>query len=203
MREEMMKKLVAMAIASVLVIGMAFFTACIPGKKLKVTLYLNGTLGDKSFYDSAGRGLEKAIDELGIEGETIEGGYDQTRWEPDLEQVSRGDADIIIVGTWQMKEILEKIAPRHPLKKYFIFDTAVDYTKPGLHNVYSILYKQNEGSFLAGALAALVTASDMARVNKDKTVGFLGGIDESTINDFKAGYIQGVHHIDPEIQVLV
>ncbi len=85
-------------------------------KKLKVVLYVNGTLGDKSFFDSANRGLEKAIKELGIEGKTIEGGYDPARWEPDIEQLCQGDWDIIIAGTWQLQEILEKLAPKYPNK---------------------------------------------------------------------------------------
>ncbi len=172
--------------------------------KLKVVLYINGNLGDKSFFDSANRGLQQAIAELGIEGKTIEGGgADTTRWEPDVDQLSQQDWDIIIVGTWQMTENLEKIAMKYPNKKYFIFDTAVDYTKGDLSNVYSILYKQNEGSFLVGALAALITTSDLPQANKEKVVGFLGGMDIPVINDFKVGYEQGVKYIDSTINVLV
>ena len=61
----------------------------------KVVYYVNGELGDKSFFDSANRGLEQAISELGIVGKTVEGGYDQAFWEPDIQQLSEGDWDII------------------------------------------------------------------------------------------------------------
>ncbi len=172
-------------------------------KKLKVVLYLNGTLGDKSFFDSAARGVEMAVEELGITSKTVEGTYDPARWEPDLLQLVEGDWDIVIAGTWQLQEYLEKIAPQHPEKKFFTYDTTVDYSKAELGNVYSILYSQNEGSFLVGALAALVTSSDMPLANPQKVVGFLGGMDIPVINDFKVGYEQGAKYVDPEVKVLV
>ncbi len=172
-------------------------------KKLKVALYLNGTLGDKSFFDSANRGLQMAEKDLNVEGKTIEGGYDPSKWEPDLEQLAEGDWDIIIVGTWQMVDPLEKVARAHKDKKFIIFDTTVDYSKGDLGNVYSILYKQNEGSFLVGALAAMITESNMPKANPQKVIGFLGGMDIPVINDFKVGYIQGAHYIDPDVKVLV
>lgn len=172
-------------------------------KKVKVVLYVNGTLGDKSFFDSANRGVQMAVKELGIEAKTIEGGYAPERWEPDIAQLAEGDWDIIIAGTWQLQEYLEKFAPKHPDKKFFTYDTTVDYSKGGLDNVYSILYSQNEGSFLVGALAAMITTSDMELANPDKVIGFLGGMDIPVINDFKVGYEQGAKYIDPDIKVLV
>jgi len=173
------------------------------GGKLKVVLYINGTLGDKSFFDSANSGIKMAVKKLGIEGKTIEGGYDPSRWEPDLQQLAEGDWDIIIAGTWQLVDSLSKIATQHPDKKFITYDTTVDYSKGNLGNVYSILYKQNEGSFLVGALAAMVTTSDMKYADKDKVIGFLGGMDIPVINDFKVGYIQGAKFINPDVKVLV
>jgi len=174
-----------------------------PTGKLRVVLYVNGTLGDKSFFDSAHRGVQQAADELGVTTKTIEGGYDPARWEPDIAQLSEGDWDVIIAGTWQLQEILEKLAPQHPSLKYITYDTSVDYSKGNLDNVYSILYKQNEGSFLVGALAAMITTSKMPLANSQKVVGFLGGMDIPVINDFKVGYEQGAKYIDSGIKVLV
>ena len=171
--------------------------------KLKVVLYVNGTLGDKSFFDSANAGMQRAVKELGITAKTIEGGYDPARWEPDIAQLSEGDWDIIIAGTWQLQEILEKLAPKNPKKKYITYDTSVTYSKGGLGNVYSILYKQNEGSFLVGALAAIVSKSRMPLANGQKVIGFLGGMDIPVINDFKVGYEQGAKYIDKDMNVLV
>lgn len=172
-------------------------------KPLKIVLLLNGNLGDKSFFDSANHGMELIKQELGAETKVIEMGYDQTKWEPTLVDVSEQDWDIIIVGTWQMQEILEKVAPQYPDKKYFIFDSSVDYTKGKLDNVYSIQYKQNEVSFLAGVVAAKVTTSNMPLANPQKIIGFLGGMDTPVINDFLVGYIQGARYVDPDIKVAI
>ncbi len=171
--------------------------------KLRVVLYVNGTLGDKSFFDSANRGVQRAAKELGVVTKTIEGGYDPARWEPDIAQLTEGPWDIIIAGTWQLQEILEKLAPQNPKKKFITYDTTVDYSKPGLGNVYSILYKQNEGSFLVGALAAMVTTSKLPQANPQKVIGFLGGMDIPVINDFKVGYEQGAKYVDKDMKVLV
>ena len=171
--------------------------------KLKVVLYVNGTLGDKSFFDSASRGLQMAIDDFGIVGKVVEGGYDSARWEPDIAQLAEGDWDIVIAGTWQLVEYLEKLGPQYPDKKFFTYDTAANYSKGGLDNVYSIVYSQNEASFLMGALAAMITTSNMTAANPDKVIGFLGGMDIPVINDFKVGYQQGAEYIDSGIKVLV
>ena len=172
--------------------------------KLKVVLLLNGTLGDKSFFDSAANGMTMIKAEMGdtVETKTIEMVYDPSKWEPTLIDVSEGDWDVIVLGTWQMTEALQKVAKEHPAKKYVIFDTAVDYSL-GLSNVYSILYSQNEASFLAGALGSLVTTSSMPLANKQKVIGFLGGMDIPVINDFLVGYIEGARYIDPAVKVAI
>ena len=168
----------------------------------RVVLLINGTLGDRSFFDSAHNGLQMIEEQLNAEVRTIEMSYDQTRWEPTLWDVSEQDWDMIILGTWQMTEFLQDIAAEFPDNRYVIFDTAVDYSL-GLENVYSILYKQNEGSFLAGALAAMVTNSDMELSNDQKMIGFLGGMDIPVINDFLVGYIEGALYVDEDIDVYV
>lgn len=196
----MQRKWFVLLLVLVLVAGA---TAGFAAPKLRVVLYVNGTLGDKSFFDSANEGLKKAAKELGVFTKVIEGGFDTARWEPDIAQLSEGDWDIIIAGTWQLQEILEKLAPKNPKKKYITYDTSVTYSKGGLDNVYSILYKQNEGSFLVGALAAIVTKSKMPLANPQKVIGFLGGMDIPVINDFKVGYEQGAKYIDKDTKVLV
>jgi basic membrane protein A len=101
-----------------------------------------------------------------------------------------------------MVETVEKIAAEHPDKFYIIYDTEVDYSKGNLDNVYSILFKQNDGSFLAGALAGMITTSNLPLANSEKIISFLGGMDIPVINDSLIAYEQGAQYIDPEIQVL-
>ena len=204
-------KKIIIALLVLLMAGMVVLTVSCKKKdeaakttdQVRVVLYVNGTLGDKSFFDSAAEGVQRAAKELGIFTRVLEGGYDPARWEPDIAQLAEGEWDIIIAGTWQLQEYLEKIAPKHPNKRFFTYDTSVNYDLGGLSNVYSILYSQNEASFLMGALAAMVTSSNLAAANPQKTIGFLGGMDIPVINDFKVGFIQGAEYVDPSIRVLV
>ncbi|QUH19316.1 BMP family ABC transporter substrate-binding protein [Alkaliphilus sp. B6464] len=170
---------------------------------LKVALLINGSLGDKSFFDSADNGMKLLKEKYGdkVETKTIEMGKDLTKWEPTLQDVSEQDWDIIIVGTWQMSEPLSNIAPQYPDKKYIIFDTEVDYSTGDFSNVYSVLYKQNEVAFLAGALASKVTTSDMPLANEQKLIGFLGGVDVPVVNDFLVGYIEGAQYVNEDVKV--
>lgn len=164
------------------------------GNKPNVAILLNGTLGDKAFYDSAANGGKMMQEELGLNVKTVEMTYDETKWMPTLIDFSEDkDTDIIIVGTWQMNEKLQEVAPQYPDKKYIIFDSAVDYTKDGMENVYSVEYKQNECSFLAGAAAAMST--------KTGTLGFVGGMENYVVNDFLDGYVQGAKYVKDNIKI--
>ena len=164
--------------------------------KPNIAILLNGTLGDKAFYDSAANGGKMIQDQLGAEVKVVEMTYDETKWMPTLLEFSDDpETDIIIVGTWQMVEKLQEVAPQYPDKKYIIFDSAVDYSLGGLDNVYSIEYKQNECSFLAGAVAASAT--------KTGTIGFVGGMENNVINDFLVGYIQGAKQVKEDIKMSI
>jgi basic membrane protein A len=181
-------------------------TAAPEAKKLKVVLLLNGVQGDKSFFDSAVRGVKKAESELGVEVKIIEAGIDPAKWQPALEDAAANETyDVFILGTFQMSEFLQTVAPKYPDKKFIIFDVSVDYTKCDCKNVYSVTYKQNEGSYLAGLYAGLMTQTSLKGMNADKIVGTVGGQDIPVINDFIVGYKQGAKDagIDPDKGVLV
>ncbi len=169
-------------------------------KTLKVINLINGVLGDKSFIDSANRGVTKAKEELGLEVKTIEAGTDPAKWQPALEDAAANEEyDILICGTYQMAEFLALIAPKYPDKKFIIYDVSLPYeTCEGNQcaNVYSVLYKQNEGSYLAGVYAALMS--------KTGIIGAVGAQDIPVINDFIVGYRQGARENGiPEDKMLV
>ena len=175
-------------------------------EKLKVSLLVTGSFGDKAFNDSAQAGMERLAAELGdkVEIEMIELGTDKTKFEGSLLDASESDSDIIVTGLWEMKEVTEKVAQEFPEKKYIIFDTDIDYSLGDLSNVYSMSYKQNEGAFLAGVLAASATTSDMEFANEEKIIGFVGAKDTAAvINDSAVGFIQGAQFVDPDVKVLV
>ncbi len=154
-------------------------------KEIKVVNLINGVLGDKSFFDSANRGMEKVMaDYPNVKVKTIEAGIDPAKWQASLEDAAANEEyDVLIIGTFQMSEFLQIVAPKYPDKKFIIYDVSVDYTKCDCKNVYSITYKQNEGSYLAGYYAGLMS--------KTGTIGTVGGQDIPVINDFIVGYKQG------------
>ncbi len=175
-------------------------------KKIRVTIVHNGTLGDKSFFDSANRGLEKAKKDLGVEFKTIELGFEASKWEAGLDDAISDEAnyDILITGTFQMADFMTARADAHPTKRFIVYDTAVDYTRCKCANVYSILYKQNEGSYLAGVYAAgILKDGKLPKLQGKNTIGAVGGLPIPVIDDFIAGYKQGAKSVDPKINVLV
>lgn len=194
-----------------LLLVIPFIVGCTDGvaekdgnEKFSVALLINGDLGDRSFFDSAADGVKRMEKELDVSINIVETGFDETKWQPALEDLSTGKHDIVIMGTWSMKEPLEEVAKKYPEQKYIFFDSEVDYEGLGIENVHSIQYKQNEGSFLAGALAALVSSSDMELTNGGTPyVGFLGAQDIPVINDFLVGYIEGAKYIDETSKIAI
>ncbi|GAU76450.1 BMP family ABC transporter substrate-binding protein [Fusibacter sp. 3D3] len=176
-----------------------------PAEVTKIVLLVSGSLGDKSFHDSSQAGMDMIKEKYGdkVEIKTIEMGSDKTKFIPTLEDVSDEDWNVIVTGTFHMKEPVEEVAPLYPDKTYVLFDTAVDYEGiDGLNNVYSITYKQNEAGFLAGAFAAqMTTMTEIENINPDKKIGFLGAMDIPVVNDFLVGYIEGAKYIDEEMKV--
>jgi basic membrane protein A len=175
----------------------------------RVKLVLNGTLGDKSFFDSAQRGLDMMKSELGYEVKTVELGYDRNKWEPGLEDAAAaGDYDILIAGTFDMSGYITSIAPQYPDKKFWMFDAGPDYAgcSNKCENVYTVLFRQNEGSYLLGvAIGNLLKAGTLAGAEGKTKVGIVGGTDSPVINDFIVGFKQGFAEssLDPEANVIV
>jgi basic membrane protein A len=112
------------------------------------------------------------------------------------------DFDVLVVGTWQMVQYVEQLAPEYPDKRFIIYDSAVNYESGCCDNVYSVLYKQNEGSYLAGVYAAAMTTQDMDGMNPDPIIGSVGGQEIPVILDFMVGYEQGAEDTNPDITVI-
>ncbi|OQB23998.1 MAG: Membrane lipoprotein TmpC precursor [Firmicutes bacterium ADurb.Bin182] len=169
----------------------------------KAVLLVNGNLGDKGFYDSAASGMYRMEDELGVEIKIIEMGRDETSYEGNYLDVSEQDWDMIISGTWSVKELAQEIAAQFPEKNYLFFDGEVDYNVVTDGNMMGVTYYSNQGAFMAGCLGALMLDSGAEKIDPAKRVlGFVGSMDAANINDFLVGYIEGVKYIDPEIRIL-
>ncbi|KWX75454.1 adenine nucleotide translocator 1 [Paenibacillus riograndensis] len=170
------------------------------GDKLKVVLLIPGTLGDKSFFDAANSGLQKVKEQLGAETKVVEMGADKTKWEPTFNDIAAEDWDVVISGGSEITEMFNATAEANPDKKFINYDTDIEEAP---ENMYNMSYSTNEVSFLAGAVAALATQSDMPNANKENVIGFVGGMDIPGINAFLVGYIQGAQYVDPDVKVAV
>lgn len=161
----------------------------------KAILVINGNLGDLGFFDSANRGVERLKNELGMDVKVVETGDDEAKWEPALADAADEPVDYVIAVSPSMVEPMQKLAPDYPDKKFILIDNVVDYQAGDLSNVYCATFKQNEGSFLAGAAAGL-------SVEEGGTIGFIGGMDIPPINDFLVGYIEGAQSVNPTVKVI-
>lgn len=168
------------------------------GKKLKVAMVCSaGGLGDRSYNDSGNEGLKKAEKELGVEIKVVEP-KDVSEGEKYLTELAKSGYDLVITLEYGHADILKNVAPQFPDTRFAIFNIAVDQP-----NVTSVIFKEHEGSFLAGALAAMVTKEASVKgMNDSKTIGFIGGIDSPGINKFLVGYKEGAQYVDKDIKVL-
>lgn len=196
-----MKKRVLGALALILVVAaFSSFSGKNP-KDMGVALIINTNLGDKSFCDLSYQGLMEAAKELGFRTKVVELGGDTTKQIPTLTEFAESkEWDIIVCGTYNIRESLQSVAKEFPEKKFILYDAKDDKSLP---NVYSVEHLQNEGSFVAGAAAAMLSTSKAPLANSKKIIGFVGGGENTSINDFLVGYIQGAQAVDPAVKVLI
>jgi basic membrane protein A len=152
-----------------------------------------GGKNDRSFNESAWRGLERAKAELGVQVEYIEPTEGADRETALRSLAARGDDLVIGVG-FIFGPDLERLARQFPNVKF----AGIDYSpSPGvgtLPNLAGLRFREHEGSFVVGAIAGMLT--------RTKAVGFVGGMKIPLIRKFEAGYIAGVKHVCPECRVL-
>ncbi len=146
-----------------------------------------GGLGDKSFNDSAYRGLVNAQNSLGANIQVLQS-RSASDYQPNLTALSEKHLDMIYAIGFLMNKDLDQISKQYPQQHYAIIDAVVNDP-----NVVSATFKEEDGSFLAGALAALVS--------KTHHIAFLGGQDIPLLRKFEVGYIAGAHQIDPSTKV--
>lgn len=161
------------------------------GADIKIGLSTDeGGLNDKSFNQAADTGIKKAVEEFGVQYFPIESTKKED-YVPNLQSLSLDqNCDLTFGVGFQMQEALTSVAKANPDKKYAIVDAVVD-----LPNVESLNFKEQEGSFLVGVVAAKMT--------KTGKIGYIGGKDFPLINRFTAGYIAGARAVNPDIEVVV
>src|SRR3954447_18370226 len=157
-----------------------------------------GGRGDKSFNDGAYLGAERAERQLGARVRFIEPGEGSDR-EAGLRLLAAEGMDIVIGVGFIFTDDLTQLAKEYPNVKFAGVDYAVATDAQGNPvppppNLAALKFREEQGSFLVGALAALVGGS--------KKVGFVGGMDIPLIHKFEAGYRAGVKHVCPDCSVI-
>ena len=171
--------------------------------ELNIMFVVTGSLGGGTNNDDVYAALKDYTDANGGNVSTFECNMDTSLYESTLMQAAEtGEYDLIVTGFGTMIEPLGNTASKYPDQKFFIFDTEMNFADGKNSNVMSVQVLQNEGYFLTGALAALLTTSEAEYANDAKTVGFVGAMESTAVLDALVSYIEGVKYVDPSIEVL-
>ena len=186
----MKKRLTGLSILAALTLLLA---ACGGGDDTAVYVVFDiGGRGDQSFNDSAAAGLDRATEELGVTASELEptsGGENRD----DLLNLAAEDGAGLVFGVgFLFADSIAAAAGAYPETNFGLIDGFVpDLTADS--NLVALGFAEHEGSFLVGAAAALKSTSSR--------VGFIGGVEIDLIKKFEAGFITGVRHIDPNIEI--
>src|SRR5512141_3519233 len=167
------------------------------GARVGIVLDVGGR-GDKSFNDGAYAGADSAVHTIGANVRFIEPGEGSDR-EAGLRLLAAEKMDLVIGVGFIFSDDITNLAKEYPTIPFACVDYALAVDKNGNViqpplNVAALKFREEEGSFLVGALAALV--------GKSKKVGFVGGMDIPLIHKFEAGYRAGVKHVCPDCEVI-
>ncbi len=167
----------------------ALSTAAFAADSIKPAIVFDmGGRHDKSFNEGIDNGAMKFTKETGIKYGAQEVTNEAQR-EQFLRTFAQKGYDPVIAVGFAQADALGKVAKEFPKTHFAIIDMVVD-----LPNVESIVFKEQEGSFLVGMLAA--------EASKTGTVGFVGGMDIPLIRKFQCGYVQGVKYANPKAKVI-
>ena len=166
-------------------------------------VYATGGLGDGSFNDQAQTGVQQAGDDFGISHNEVQPS-EVNEFETFQQQFAQsGDYDLICCIGFLQKEALASNAPEYPDQNFMIVDEVVE--EP---NVASYVFGEEQGSFLVGQMAGLLTQQEFsagagATTPDQSKVGFVGGVEGDLIGKFEAGYRAGVAEVSEDIDVQV
>jgi basic membrane protein A len=171
----------------VLLVGLSMSVAAAEEIRPAVVFDMGGKF-DKSFNEGVYTGVERFREESGISYREFEV-TNETQREQALRKMAQRDNNPILGVGFAQGPAMEAVAAEFPDTRFSIIDMVVD-----LPNVQSVVFKEQEGSFIVGVLAAMASESG--------TVGFIGGMDIPLIRRFACGYVQGVKHARPDAEVI-
>ncbi len=192
-----MKKLLALLTLS---LGLAFQGLLFAADPSAVLIF-SGSTDDKSFNESAKRGLDD-LKATGWRTELVEVSRDPADWGRAMNRLATaGGWDLIILNGFDFSESARDVVGKFPEQAFVLYDSQLE--SGSYPNVYAISYRQNEAAYVAGVLAALVTKSDMKGANPENLIGFIGGRKNPVIDDFAVGFIEGARSVSNDIKVMV
>jgi len=145
-------------------------------------------LGDQNFNDLADKGGKQAAADLGVTWKVIES-QDASQYVPNL-TAGAEQGDLSVGVGFLLTEAITAVAGQYPDKKFLLIDSVSDAT-----NVRSVTFKEQEGAFLAGVVAALTT--------KSNKLGIVGGQKIPPVIRYQVGFQAGVKSVSPDAQVIV
>ncbi|MEW2080688.1 BMP family ABC transporter substrate-binding protein [Streptomyces sp. NPDC005283] len=151
-----------------------------------------GGRGDNSFNDSAARGLDKAKAEFNAETKelTAKNGETPADREQRLASLAEGGYNPVVGVGFAYKDAIDAVSAKYPKTNFGLVDSVSEQK-----NVDSIVFTEEQGSYLAGVAAALKS--------KNGKIGFIGGVDLPLIKKFAAGFEQGVKDTDPKASLQI
>ena len=152
-------------------------------------IYDVGGKNDKSFNEAAFGGAERWKAETGGSYKELEMQNEAQR-EQALRQLAEDGANPIVMTGFAFGDVLNTVAPDYPETKFAIIDMVVEQP-----NVKSVVFTEDQGSYLVGMMAGLASKSNV--------VGFIGGMDIPLIRRFGCGYAQGVKAVKPDATVIL
>lgn len=160
------------------------------GAGMKIGMVLDiGGVDDDSFNEAANTGLQAAAEDFGVEVNYLEPNEDGSNRAELLRQLATEDYDLVIGVGFLFAEAMGPLADEFPDVQFAIIDDST-LTQS---NVSSLVFAEEEGSFLIGAAAALASGTG--------NIGFIGGVETELIQKFEAGFVAGVAEINPDATV--
>jgi basic membrane protein A len=149
-----------------------------------------GKVDDRTFNESAYKGMMRAAKELGIKSAFIET-QQPTDYDKNIEQFAASGYDMIITVGFMLGDATKRMAQKYPNVRFAIVDFAYD---PPLDNVAGLVFAEEQSGFMAGALAGLMSQS--------KIIGMVAGVEIPPVVRFRKGYEAGVKHVCADCEVL-
>lgn len=147
-------------------------------------------LGDQNFNDLAKVGLDRAAEELGIRGEVLES-TGEVDFEPNLSQAAE-QSDLTVAVGFLLIDAVTAVSAQYPDDRFLLIDAAPTEERA---NVEAALFREQEGGFLAGIVAASMSETG--------TIGILGGEDIPPVERYEVGFVAGAQAINPDIDVRI